>query len=318
MKALVLGANGFIGSKLVHYLIERGRSVRILSRKGIKHADVSVEVFLGDLVGDSLVYSELLEGCDVIFNCAGEVKDESLMHSLHVDATARLLDAVSTYVSRGNSLRWVQLSSVGAYGPSKAKKRVVTENTPPNPVGPYEITKTLADALITARVMPPGFSYCILRPSNVFGPTMSNDSLRQLGGMVKRKRFFFVGLSPATATYIHVDDVVAALYVCATDARAKGQIFNLSNDCTMPELIAGMARALGVPVSRVVIPEFIVRMAVSVVSPFVGGKISQKRIDALVSHTTYSMEKAATLLNFVPKKPVPESIGELFVDSSPV
>lgn len=312
MRALVLGANGFIGSNLVQYLTEQGVQVRVLTRKGLTRANSSVETVIGDLVGDDIDYLALLSCCDVIFNCAGEIHNEQLMHRLHVDATAKFLDAVAVATAQGQLIRWVQLSSVGAYGPSRAKSRVVTEDMPTNPVGTYEITKTLADALITTREMPESFSFSILRPSNVFGPTMSNNSLRQLGQMVKKRRFFFIGFSPATATYIHVDDVVWALYRCATDPRAKGQIFNLSNDCMMPELIAGMARAQGVATPRLVVPEFMVRVAVALVSPLTRGRLTQKRVDALVSHTTYSAKKATDLLDFAPGKPVPESIGELF------
>ncbi|PRA28245.1 NAD-dependent epimerase/dehydratase family protein [Pseudomonas poae] len=312
MKALVLGANGFIGAKLVRYLGERGVRIRALSRKGVADADASVEVVIGDLLGNDINYPALLADCDVIFNCAGEIHNEQLMHPLHVEATTKLLDAVAIYAEQGHSIHWVQLSSVGAYGPSRSRSRVVTEDTPTSPVGAYEITKTMADSLISTRKMPGLFSYSILRPSNVFGPTMSNNSLRQLGGLIKGGRFFFIGFTPAIATYIHVDDVVSALYRCATDPRAKGQIFNLSNDCSMPELIAGMARALGVPTPRRVMPEFLVRFAVSIVSPLTRGRITQKRVDALVSHTTYPAHKAANLLDFVPEKPVPESISELF------
>ncbi|PJK34024.1 nucleoside-diphosphate sugar epimerase [Pseudomonas sp. S10E 269] len=312
MKALVLGANGFIGSSLIQYLIEQGMQVRVLTRKGLTHAHPSVETVIGDLVGNNINYPELLAGCDVIFNCAGEIHNEQLMHPLHVDATAKLLDAVAVATAQGQTMRWVQLSSVGAYGPSRSKSRVVTEDTPTNPIGTYEITKTLADSLILMRQMPEFFSFAILRPSNVFGPTMSNNSLRQLGQMVKRGRFFFIGFSPATATYIHVDDVVSALYKCATNPRAKGQVFNLSNDCMMPELIAGMARAQGVSTPGLVVPEFMVRLAVAIISPLTRGRITQKRVDALVSHTSYPAQKAMDLLEFAPGKPVPDSIGELF------
>lgn len=312
MKALVLGANGFIGSKLVQFLLERRVNVRVLSRKGMKVVHPGVEVIIGNLVGNDVSHMGLITGCDVVFNCAGEVRDEGLMHGLHVQATAKLLDAVSAYTAQGKSLHWVQLSSVGAYGPSNGKPRVVSEQTPTSPVGTYEITKTLADDLIIAHKTSSLFTYTILRPSNVFGPTMSNNSLRQLGSMVKRKRFFFVGYSPAVATYIHVEDVVSALYLCGTDPQAKGQVFNLSNDCMLPELIGGMASALGVPRPRLVVPEYLVRLGVMMVSRISNMPITQKRVDALVDRTRYPADKISAVLGYAPKRRVDESIAELF------
>lgn len=119
------------------------------------------------------------------------------MHALHVEATERLIIAAKRSARQsGMPVHWVQLSSVGAYGPVLEKansERIVTEETASAPVGVYECTKTLADELVMSSVENGVFSYSILRPSNVYGSGMPNGSLRQWARLIKAHCFFYVG-----------------------------------------------------------------------------------------------------------------------------
>ncbi|MDP9688951.1 UNVERIFIED_ORG: nucleoside-diphosphate-sugar epimerase [Pseudomonas mohnii] len=309
MKVLVLGANGFIGSRLVDRLIKDGHQVRILTRTQGKVTNENTETFVGDLKDQDLDFVALLDDCEVIFNCAGEIRNESLMHELHVASTQRFLKAITEISNR--TIHWVQLSSVGAYGSVPNVERVVTEETEVNPKGQYEVTKTIADQCIVSVQNNENFTFSILRPSNVFGPGMPNNSIRQLIGIVRRRLFFYVGSNDAISTYIHVDDVVSALMLCGFDSRAKGEIFNISNDCFLRDVIAGIAAGVAVPAPKVVLPESLVRLGVSVASVLTKGLITQERVNALTARTRYPVTKIETVLGFVPQKYVPENICEI-------
>ena len=102
-----------------------------------------------------------------------------------MDGTQRLVD-----LAKGKIGRWVQLSSMGAYG--VCRNGVLTEDSLEQPSGTYEQTKTEADEIIKRS----GIPFVILRPSNVFGSSMSNNSLFDLMEML-RKGFFFT-LAQAT------------------------------------------------------------------------------------------------------------------------
>lgn len=310
MKVLVLGANGFIGSKLVDRLIEDGHQVRILTRTQGKVTNENTEAFVGDLKDHDLDIIALLDGCEVIFNCAGEIRNENLMHELHVASTQRFLKAITEKAS-SRTIHWVQLSSVGAYGSVPNVERVVTEETEVNPKGQYEVTKTIADQCIVSEQNNDNFTFSILRPSNVFGPGMPNNSIRQLIGIVRRRLFFYVGSNDAISTYIHVDDVVSALILCGFDSRAKGEVFNISNDCFLRDVIAGIAAGVAVPAPKVVLPESLVRLGVSVASVLTKGLITQERVNALTARTRYPVTKIETVLGFVPQKYVPENICDI-------
>lgn len=313
---LLTGAKGFIGSSLLLRLCGSGHRIRLVTRTAFECEVNNVEVVCADLTNPDTDFESLLYGCDVVFNCAGEIHEEKLMQSLHVDATERLVAAANRLAAKERPIHFVQLSSVGAYGPARGANRVVNELSPENPQGVYEETKTIGDSRVIKNRSNQFFSYTILRPSNVFGQNMSNNSLRQLGRIVRKGLFFYIGSAKkdSVATYIHVDDVVSALMLCGFDSKAKGEIFNLSNDCALSDLINGMADAQRVSRPKWSLPEAPLRLTASIANRLLRLPVTQARIDALVARTSYPSTKLREILGFVPEREVPATIGELFVD----
>ena len=314
MNISVTGGTGFIGRRLVEALGYQGYGVKILSRQPGAEPLPGMQIISGDLVSADCPIAQFVEGSEIIFHCAGEISDHAKMRLLHIEATRRLLDAVHDEASKNKrTIHWVQLSSVGAYGPPAAgagSDRIVTEETPTNPVGEYETTKTVADELVTKACQDGLITYSIVRPSNVFGRNMPNQALRALGDMIGRRLFFYIGKPGTVANYVHVDDVIAVLLRCGFDSRAQGQIFNLSNDCMLVDLVHGIAQELGVTPPRLRLPELLVRLAVSLASKLATIPLTRERINALVSRTRYPCDKLESMLDIKPEKPVPATIGE--------
>lgn len=308
MNVLVTGASGFIGSALVERLVASGIHVVALTRRTDRTFAPQVERRIGDLATGAGITPDLLNGISVVFHCAGEIGDPSRMHAVHVDGTRRLLDGA---VERG-SIHWVQLSSVGAYGPppAPAAPRIVTETTPENPRGPYEISKTAADMLVRSAPRD-RVTWTILRPSNVIGARMPNQSLRGLLSALRRGRYFHIGSPGAIATYVHVDDVAAALLECARQPQAHGEIFNLSSDCPLDAVLARAAQTMRATPPRWRVPESIVRLAVRTLSPVMSLPLTQPRIDALVARTSYPADKMQSMLSFHFTRPLPDAVDDV-------
>src|SRR4051812_4316163 len=123
MRVAITGASGFIGAALLERHRLQGDSVRVLSRAS-RHWPEGVEAHMADLADAAAAgaLQRFADGADVLYHCAGDYRDESRMEALHCDGTQRLIDAAS-----GRTGRWVQLSSVGAYG--SHREGVVTEDT---------------------------------------------------------------------------------------------------------------------------------------------------------------------------------------------
>ena len=317
MKVGITGANGFIGKALTSQLISVFDEVVILTRKPLVSESKKVHFVHGDLATENCPLAEFLKDCDIVFHCAGEIRNVELMKSLHVDGTQRLIQAIEQeYLRTGKKIHIIHLSSVGVYGPpigSANSERVITEESPLNPRGEYEITKCRSDEIVIESAKNGLFDYTILRPSNVIGSGMSNNSLRILGKLLKYRLFFFIGKPQSLATYIHVNDVVRSMILVANNQEAKGKIYNLSNDCFFEEMIEGMTQSLNISSRKFRISEKGVRLASRVVNFFIQSPLTDERINALVLRTRYPTEKIKKELGYAPIYYIPDIIGEVIL-----
>jgi nucleoside-diphosphate-sugar epimerase len=307
----VTGASGFVGRNLVERLLKEEVRIRVLTRspeKMEKDGCVDrIDVFVGDLTDAVADLHPFVDDLDVLFHCAGETKDPRKMHALHVDGTKRL-----TRLAAGRIGHWVQLSSVGAYGPCREGR--ISETSALNPVGCYETTKTAAETIVAEAAGHGAFSAAILRPSNIYGTDMTNQSLFQLIHAVCKGVFFFIGRPGAMANYIHIDNVVDAILRCADPRRAAGECYNISDQLSMEGFIALIADALQKPVPRLRLPETPMRFfARRLASLYPASPLTESRIDALTTRAVYESHRIRERLGYRPVVSMEEGIRQLVV-----
>jgi nucleoside-diphosphate-sugar epimerase len=295
MNVLVFGATGFLGSVLVRKLVRNGFFVSVLTRdqeraKALLGQDVTIHV--GDMVDG--IYPKL-SNYDVVINCAGEIKNEALMRRLHVEAISNALSLLTAE----NKTQWIQISSVGVYGPQNVG--VVREGHPFNPIGEYEITKAEGELLVLKICRANGVPYTVIRPSNIFGNGMPNQSLAQLIQMIRRNVFFFIG-NPELCmmNYVYIDDVVDAIIVCMENPNAINNDFIVSDNIDQRSFVQLVKSEVGGGWTPV-IPESVVR-AMFLFARFIPRfPLSQGRLNALTNRTVYSVDKIRDCLGFAPK-----------------
>lgn len=304
MLAAITGGTGFIGSRLASALLAEGQEVRILTRdeRGQKPRLPGAQYVLGDLASSSSL-GELVEGADVLYHCAGEITRPSLMEAVHVDGTARLIDAAA-----GKVRRWVQLSSTGAYGTRRSG--VVTEDDDVRPNGAYEITKVASDRLVGTACEQGAFSCSIVRPTIVFGAGMPNQSMFAMLRMIDKGIFFFIGRPGASANYVHVDNVVHALSLCG-QAEASGKTYIVSEYCTMEAMVMWMATCLGARPPRFRLPGAPVRLAAGMLQAIPKWPLKVSRVDALTSFARYSTARIERELGYSPVTPTERGVADL-------
>ena len=289
----ITGGTGFIGKRLALRHLEEGNTVRVLTRRRAIDTGLpdNVLFYYGDLTYDSRDLLPFLEDADVLFHCAAEINKTERMHNVHVQGTLNLIEA-----ARGRIGRWVQLSSVGVYGPQF--DNIVTEETPLNPLGIYETTKAESDRLIVEASDRGEIVFSMLRPSNVFGPTMTNESLFQMTAMIDRGLFFFIGQRGASANYNSVENVVEALVRCGKMHAAKGRIYNLSDHRTIEEFVAVIADALNRSVPRLRLPGMPIRWMVRACKRLPRFPLTESRINALTNRSVYSIKRIQNELGY--------------------
>ena len=261
MKIGVIGAKGFIGSKLISKLVNSDLQINALSR--IEHEKVEgskISWFKGDLNEiDSLL--EFLKNSDVVINCAGEVLNKEKFVSLNYQGTKNLYTASL----KNNVSLYIHISSVGVYGLESEGK--INESNRHLPTNDYEKSKALADKWLLDQKNIPTI---ILRPTTVYGPNMPNDSLKALFSAIKKRVFFFIGKKSAIANYISVGNVVEAIYKVLQNYETKKEnlslceVFNISDDILFSDFIEFICLVSGTKLSKIRIPlsiiEFLIKL----------------------------------------------------------
>jgi nucleoside-diphosphate-sugar epimerase len=153
----VTGASGLVGSRIAARLVDRGCTVRVLSRSWSGRG-TGVEVFQGDLF-DGAVVPRFLDGASAVFHAAAEVTDRVKMWRTNVDGTEVLLrHAVKAAVEH-----FCSISSIGVIGAVDVD--LANEETPCRPTTDYERSKWAAEQLVTQATHIP--RVVCLRPTNV-------------------------------------------------------------------------------------------------------------------------------------------------------
>ena len=286
--AAVTGGSGFIGLILVKRLLERGDKVRVLTRSpnGLSEVeDENLICFQGDLTNCSQeTLAEFLDGVDVIFHCAGELNDETKMIGLHIGGTEKLLAALT-----GSTTRWVQLSSVGAYG--AVRSGIVSEIHPENPRGMYEVTKTEADNRVRNHAEKSGMTTSILRPSIVIGSDKPKGFMQQMVFMVEKRLFFYIGSDQAIMNVVPVELVVDALLKCGDRKEPGVEIFNISDCSRVSDVVDAIRDGLGSTSKPITIPLFIAKTLSLISHIWSRWPLTERRIGALTGRATYSSQK---------------------------
>lgn len=304
MKIAITGATGFIGQKLVSAHLTIGDEVSYLTRINNKLIH-GAKAFTADVNSPLENLSPFFEHVDILYHCAGELNDESIMRATHVQGTQNLLNALlQSRLQSKIDFHWIQLSSCGAYGqPTEhaAIPRYVDETIQDNPKGEYECTKTESDRLvIDFAEKHHWFKYTIIRPTIVFGTGMRSTAIVRIVQIVKRGLFFYVGNKNSIANYVHVDDVVSAMMLSVKHPHASNQIFIVANDCKLSVVIETIADCLYIPKPTRVINAYLLRKFVAIAGIVVKLPISNTQIDVMMRQTHFSSQKIKSKLNWMP------------------
>lgn len=238
-RALVTGANGFIGSHLAELLRDAGYDVRALAEYNSFDSqgwldDLSskdgIEVVLGD-VRDPGFCRSLTAGVDVVFHLAALIAipysylaPESYV-ATNVGGTLNMCAAA---LESGVS-RFVHTSTSEVYG--TARYVPIDEEHPLQPQSPYSASKIGADAVAMSFHHAFGLPVSIARPFNTFGPRQSTRAVIPtiITQLASGARSIRLGDLRPTRDFNYVEDTCKGLLAIATSDKAVGQTLNIGS-----------------------------------------------------------------------------------------
>jgi dihydroflavonol-4-reductase len=305
VKALVTGANGFIGSHTVEALLARGDDVRCLLRPTSNRRwleGLSYEAVLGT-VDDRSSLASAVAGADVVYHCAGATKARKAesLYRVNAEGTANLADAC---LAQPSPPLLVYVSSQAAAGPCYASgaRREVDECVP---VSHYGRSKLEGERALERRGA--DLPFVIVRPSAVYGPRDTE--------MLLFFKFVNKGIEPALGwndrylSLCYVDDLVDAIMLAGREAKARGQVYFVAHDEVWDwrGVSRAAAAALGVKTRAVRVPKAVLFGAATIaeLAATLSGKVAtlnRERARVMMEELwVCDISKAREELGFAPR-----------------
>ena len=228
MRALVTGANGFLGRHVVAALLARGVAVRALVRPAARLEALgwpsAVDVFRADL-RNSRDLQGAFEGVDVLLHLAAVVSGgEDAQFAGTVVGTERLLDAMAMSACG----RLVLCSTFSVYDFSSVR-RVLDEDSPLHKAPDiyardgYTISKWWQERVTQRCAEKHGWELTVLRPGFIWG--RDHGYLAALGQQFGRHHLVIGPMTRMPMT--HVENCADVFALAAVDPRARGQTLNV-------------------------------------------------------------------------------------------
>ncbi|UYP46251.1 GDP-L-fucose synthase [Candidatus Lokiarchaeum ossiferum] len=236
-KALITGANGFVGSHLTKFLADQGIDTYAYILKGtncdllkILHPTLTNVTIIEGNVLDQASLEQHFQGMDYIFHLAGVITGYSQkdFDRINLQGTRNVIKACMQVIP--DLERLVIISSLAAAGPGTAEDPQC-EDKPATPIldDYYGVSKFKVECVANACMEDLPIS--IVRPCTVLGPgdRVSLDLFKSVKSYVKA----YVGGARRKYSTVDVGDLTRGIYACATNPKAIGEIFFFSSNGTI-------------------------------------------------------------------------------------
>lgn len=247
-KILVTGGAGFIGSKTVNVLLERGAKVVVVDDLSAENKSVNEKTTFYNVNIASPALEDVFkkEHPEIVYHFAFNVlvykSLEAAIGKESVEAGLNLLANCQKYGVK----KIIFASSGFVYGNAK---NIPTKETDPISPASYTISKNTVENYIKLFYEKYGLSYVIFRYTTVYGPGQvagaMSDYIKKLSSGQQADIW---GDGTKTRDYVYIDDVVRAnLLALELPEDFKDSVFNVSTakETSLNDLYSMIANLLG-------------------------------------------------------------------------
>jgi UDP-glucose 4-epimerase len=196
--------------------------------------DGKIKFFKGDIRDGKLV-NELVKSVEAVVHLAAvssvpfSVDNPVLTNDVNVNGTLNLLKACW----ESDVKKFVFISSCSVYG--EPQYLPVNEEHPTQPLSPYAASKVAAEAYCKAFREAYGLDTVVLRLFNVYGPRQREEDVysgvitKFANNLTRGKPLVIYGDGNQTRDFVHVEDVVEAVWLTLESEDAVGETFNIGS-----------------------------------------------------------------------------------------
>jgi len=239
-KALITGADGFIGSHLTEMLVADGYQVKALSQYNSFNTwgwleDINckeqIEVITGD-IRDPHYCKHITKDVDIIFHLAAliAIPYSYIAPDSYVDTNIKGTLNICQAAKENGNIRVIHTSTSEVYG--TAQYVPIDEKHPLQAQSPYSATKIAADAMAISFFNSFDLPVTVARPFNTYGPRQSARAvvptiITQIASGMKEIK---LGDVTPTRDFNYVEDTCRGLISIAKSDQTIGETINIGSN----------------------------------------------------------------------------------------
>lgn len=305
---LLTGATGFIGHKLVDYLLQYTKAnLRLAVRTTSDYTPTSrISVVHISSLSDKIDWQESLKDCDIVIHAAARVH---VMHEMERDPLTafREINVTGTLnlacqAAKAGARRFIFLSSIKVNGESSRSNQPFREKDIEAPTAPYAISKYEAEKSLLLLAQETGMEVVIIRPVLVYGVGVKGNFQYMLRWL-KKGLPLPLALIRNKRSYLSVENLVDFVLTCIGHPNAANQIFLLSDDhdLSVPELLQKLSLVLNKKLLLLPVPIWLLKYLANMV-----GK--QEVVLRLCESLQVDISKAKEMLDWHPKTHIDDAL----------
>lgn len=305
---LITGATGFVGRALLNKLLADSSlgQPHLALRSDPSNDFESINHSVVGNINAQTNWIDALHDIDVVVHLAARVhvmnddSEDPLMayRDVNVEGT---LELVRQSVRAGVK-RFIFLSSIKVNGEETIDGNKFSENSIPNPIDPYGISKFEAEEGIKDFCREAGMEYVIIRPPLMYGPGVKAN-YRKLLDVIYRGIPLPFACIRNRRSMLALGNLVDFLSIVLTHPRAANQIFLLSDgeDLSSKELVEKISLAMGKRSKLIPLPVSMLKL--------IGALFGRSQaISRLLGSLQIDSSKARKHLNWTPPLTTQEGI----------
>ncbi len=240
MKALITGADGFIGSHLTELLLRKGYKVRALSFYNSFNSwgwledlpkNNNLEIVCGD-IRDAHFCQIITKDIEIVFHLAAliAIPYSYIAPDSYVDTNVRGTLNMCQAARENGVKRFIQTSTSEVYG--TAQYIPIDEKHPKQPQSPYSASKIGADAIAMSFFHAFNFPVTVARPFNTYGPRQSSRAFipNVISQVLSECKTIKVGDLSPTRDMNYIGDTCKGFIAIADCNDTIGKEINISSN----------------------------------------------------------------------------------------